>query len=1015
MANNGILTLQLEIKNVVQGLNTVAQGINDLKNQIRPPLRVTFDNTQITDGIQAVQNQVQQFAEQTKSSITRSMGEIGFALTAVITSFNLFKNSTASLIAASNQQEQATNNLKAALATLNQATDANIASYQQFATLMQNTANVGDEVVLGMLSLATSMGIVDTKRKDAVKGAIGLSKAYGIDLQTALKGIALAYDGEYSLLSRQLPALRAAQTETEKMAVLQKAMADGFAIAKAEMGTGVGALERLKNQYSDFQEKLGDIIKDLLMPLVGLATSILQSLNDHATAVKVLVGAISLMTIGTYAHITALKKGILVKVTDTIATYKSAVGAATYFGSLKLLTGGIWLNIKAIVAHTAALIASPIGWAAITIAALIAGISLFTHMLFKSREETEKHTKATNDFADSTTDATNVILNNSKRLKAQYEKERRDLHELKYDMEQAVIAEYRAITEIRPLTEKEWAESNRRLKEIGDNYLAATADLRQKIVYEQISILEVLRKATISEQEQIEQATQEHLGKLDDLLKAGILTAKEHAEDKLLIEKNKNTELRKLYYDDRHARLEIARQQVELNEITQDKYKSMVTEYYNWVKGQYGKDTKEYLDALKMKVDLTKQALADIQAIQNRLKTTFQSKEDAITEQYNKEKETLEKTRELNKNYYTDMAALFNDYQLALNDLRQKAADDEKRKADEEKALNKQLKEDALELAEKRVEIGKKGSDQLKQAADDYLQYCKATYGEDSIEFYDALQRKQQAYEKAANAALGTYQTISEKVAEAMEKMQRSLGDFGEMAAACLNSVAESAGNMFDDMIYKNVSFGKALTNLWKDLIRTLINELNKLIVKLTVVAALKAALNYATGGTSGAITAAIEAVGAASGGYIRGPGTATSDSIPARLSNGEYVINAAKTRLFKPLLDVINYSPIPAIKKMFNDYAATIHFPTYAYATPRYSYASGGMVTGGGFPSFDAMNERLDQVISSIEHLTTQTTNQMERLNQKDYNVNVTTKFKGVEFAREMVKAQKEYMEIHK
>jgi hypothetical protein len=32
----------------------------------------------------------------------------------------------------------------------------------------------------------------------------------------------------------------------------------------------------------------------------------------------------------------------------------------------------------------------------------------------------------------------------------------------------------------------------------------------------------------------------------------------------------------------------------------------------------------------------------------------------------------------------------------------------------------------------------------------------------------------------------------------------------------------------------------------------------------------------------------------ASTGGYIRGPGTGTSDSIPARLSNGEYVIKAA-------------------------------------------------------------------------------------------------------------------------
>src|SRR5207344_1821627 len=34
-----------------------------------------------------------------------------------------------------------------------------------------------------------------------------------------------------------------------------------------------------------------------------------------------------------------------------------------------------------------------------------------------------------------------------------------------------------------------------------------------------------------------------------------------------------------------------------------------------------------------------------------------------------------------------------------------------------------------------------------------------------------------------------------------------------------------------------------------------------------------------------------------ASGGYIRGPGSGTSDSIWARLSNGEFVVNAASTR----------------------------------------------------------------------------------------------------------------------
>jgi len=49
-----------------------------------------------------------------------------------------------------------------------------------------------------------------------------------------------------------------------------------------------------------------------------------------------------------------------------------------------------------------------------------------------------------------------------------------------------------------------------------------------------------------------------------------------------------------------------------------------------------------------------------------------------------------------------------------------------------------------------------------------------------------------------------------------------------------------------------------------------------------------------------------------ADGGYVSGPGTSTSDSIPARLSNGEFVINAQSTRRFRPLLEKINSGKVP-------------------------------------------------------------------------------------------------------
>lgn len=86
--------------------------------------------------------------------------------------------------------------------------------------------------------------------------------------------------------------------------------------------------------------------------------------------------------------------------------------------------------------------------------------------------------------------------------------------------------------------------------------------------------------------------------------------------------------------------------------------------------------------------------------------------------------------------------------------------------------------------------------------------------------------------------------------------------------------------------------------------------------------AALSASLALETMSVAGGIGI----FGFASGGYISGPGTSTSDSIPAMLSNGEYVISAdAVSRVGAPLLDAINQG------------RSIRHF------------ASGGLVSGSG------------------------------------------------------------------
>ena len=71
-------------------------------------------------------------------------------------------------------------------------------------------------------------------------------------------------------------------------------------------------------------------------------------------------------------------------------------------------------------------------------------------------------------------------------------------------------------------------------------------------------------------------------------------------------------------------------------------------------------------------------------------------------------------------------------------------------------------------------------------------------------------------------------------------------------------------------------------------------------------IAAIASTIATVLGGMASAIST-VKSAKFASGGYVSGPGTATSDSVPARLSNGESVINARSTSMFGPLLSALN------------------------------------------------------------------------------------------------------------
>lgn len=113
------------------------------------------------------------------------------------------------------------------------------------------------------------------------------------------------------------------------------------------------------------------------------------------------------------------------------------------------------------------------------------------------------------------------------------------------------------------------------------------------------------------------------------------------------------------------------------------------------------------------------------------------------------------------------------------------------------------------------------------------------------------------------------------------------------------NQLAKDFSGAITDWITGAKSFGDAMKNI----LQQLISQLIQAAIYATIVAA-------CTGGGGGFAARWKGAFGNAfaSGGSVAGPGTGTSDSVPAMLSNGEYVLNAqAVDRLGVPFLNGLN------------------------------------------------------------------------------------------------------------
>lgn len=353
----------------------------------------------------------------------------------------------------------------------------------------------------------------------------------------------------------------------------------------------------------------------------------------------------------------------------------------------------------------------------------------------------------------------------------------------------------------------------------------------------------------------------------------------------------KDVEDRKKAYDDRIKRAQDFGK-IELDAIDVDTEAKKI---------KYGEDSQEYRNAQQTKFDKQFELLTQEENI---LKEKEKTKDGLTNDEINRLKSIQNERGALtNTVISTNAAQIKSDLDKALN-----SAEAKKKETDDLFAENMRKAEGDLVQQQSLLEA--------KKALDE--QYYAEQLAREGLnaEQIKAIKDKQLADAKANAEA---QMTIEQKKFDAQQKLLMAIG-------AALNAVADIVGK--NTKAGKSIAVAATLINTYAAIagqLRASTASPGAAIPGYAIVQAIATGLvgfkavadiiktpipnegggGGGTGASSG--TAVPKPRGMATGGLVNGMGGPTSDLIPAMLSNGESVINAQSTSMFKPLLSSIN------------------------------------------------------------------------------------------------------------
>ena len=238
----------------------------------------------------------------------------------------------------------------------------------------------------------------------------------------------------------------------------------------------------------------------------------------------------------------------------------------------------------------------------------------------------------------------------------------------------------------------------------------------------------------------------------------------------------------------------------------------------------------------------------------------------AVTEKYNKEIDDLSVQHE--------------------NDTAKKQADALKLRLDNELAEAKLNGDSELELLRMQEQQKLELKDSLRRMGE-----------ESDAEFRARQLAADQEYLNAKQAVIDKEVEMQQNKGESLSVLAGNLSDLLEQAAGDNENMAQLAKILAIAEV--SIAQGVAIAKAVETATRSSATWIDMLAAIGTVVASVTTVMGKAM--------KSVKSAKFAQGGKVEGPGSGTSDSIPAMLSNGESVMTAAATSMFAPLLSAFN------------------------------------------------------------------------------------------------------------